>query len=125
MTEKRPSTARKHTRSSEAKRSDGLDLGIALTDPDTGVRLSVRMGDVTGRHDAALVSAIGTDFAGLLDAVSRRQGLDLLCAVLWFARTVNGVKTPDYDAMLDDFTYTTVMASDLGEAEAVDELPQL
>lgn len=123
MTEKRPSIQRKHTRSTEAKRNDELDRGIAITDDD-GTRLQVRIRDVKGVHDAALVRALGIDFMGLLVEISKRQGLDLLAAVVWFCRLVNGRDAGTYEEVLESFGYEDVLALDLDTAKEEDDSPE-
>lgn len=116
MSNTRPPLARQHTRSTEAKRDEGLDEGFSFVDTD-GKRLSVRVRDVKGRHDAALHRAIGLDFMGLLDALSRRQGLDLLAAVVWFGRLVHTDNAGTYEDTLADFSYSDVLALDIDEAD--------
>lgn len=116
MTATRPTTARKHTRTTEAKRDEGLDQGISFVDTD-GTRLAVRVRDVKGRHDAALVRATGLDFMGLLGALSKRQGLDLLAAVVWFGRLVHDRDAGTYEETLDEFGYDDVLSLDLDQAD--------
>lgn len=120
---KRPSTQRQHTRTTEAKRSDELERGVAFTDTD-GARLQVRLGDVRGSHDAALVRAVGLDFMGLLEATTKRQGLDLLAAVVWFGRLVNGRDAGTYEETLESFGYGDLEAMGLDEAKPEDNGPE-
>lgn len=115
-TAKRPTTARKHTRTTETKRDEGLDKGLSFVDSD-GTRLSVRVRDVKGRHDAALVKAVGFDFVGLMEALTKRQGLDLLAAVVWFGRLVHDRDAGTYEETLDDFGYEDVLALDVDEVD--------
>lgn len=111
----RPTTARKVTRKTEERQDAALDQGIAFTDVD-GTRLQVRVRDVKGVHDAALVAAIGTDFMGLLATLEQRQGTDLLAAVVWFGRLVNGRDAGDYLEVRDSFGYEDVLALDVDKA---------
>lgn len=104
------------SKASKAAAKKELDQGIAFTDKD-GTRLQVRLGDVKGKHDAALVAATGMDFFALLQEMSKRQGLDLLAAAVWFGRLVNGRETGTYADLLDDFTYADVVDLDLDEAD--------
>lgn len=120
---KRPSHTRKETRKTQEKRDEALEQGIAFTDDD-GTRLQVRVRDVKGRHDAQLVDAIGLDFMGLLEALSQRQGLDLLAAVVWFGRLVNGREAGTYADTVDDFGYGDVIALDVDDAKAEDDRPE-
>ena len=107
---------RKVTKRNEAKQDDDLDRGISFVDDD-GTTLSVRVRDVKGKHDAALVAATGLDFMALLAALTIRQGLDLLAAVVWFGRLVNGRDAGTYAATLEDFGYEDVLRLDLDDAK--------
>ena len=117
--DRRPSLAKKQTRKTEATRDAELDRGISFIDDD-GTRLSVRVRDVKGRHDAALVAATGMDFMGLLETLTKRQGLDLLAATVWFGRLVNDRDAGSYEDVLDSFDYEDVLALDLDDAKADD-----
>ena len=120
---KRPSAARKHTRTTEAKQDAELDQGISFTDED-GTRLTVRVRDVKGKHDAALVAATGVDFMGLMAKASERQGTDLMAALVWFGRLVNGREDKSYDETLEDFGYADLLAAELDEADKEDDRPE-
>jgi hypothetical protein len=121
--DRRPSTKRKVTKAAEAKQDAELDQGIAFTDDD-GTRIQVRLRDVRGSHDAALVSAVGMDFMGLLSAFQKRQGLDLMAAIVWFGRLVNGRDAGSYEEVLDSFGYEDVVALDVDEATAEGDAPE-
>jgi len=116
----RPALQRQHTRTTDEKRDSGLDEGVSFLDED-GTRLNVRVRDVKGSHDAALVASIGLDFMGLLSALSQRQGLDLLSAVVWFGRLVNGRDAGTYESVRDDFGYEDVINLDMDEPGVGDD----
>lgn len=121
----RPSHARKQTRKTIEKADEELDRGYALD--DDGVRLTVRLRDVRGSHDAALVKIVGYDFMGLLEAMSKRQGLDLLAAAVWFARLVNGrsgCTEDDYKQLLDEVGFNDYLERDIDEPKAEDDAPK-
>jgi len=100
----RPSLARKTTKATESAHQKALDAGLAIT--VDGRRLEVRIRDVRGKHEAQLVAATGMDFMGLMSAWTRRQGLDLMAATIWFARLVNDVDSDEsYTDVLDDLGY--------------------
>lgn len=120
---KRPSAARRHTRTTEANADAELDRGIAFTDDD-GTRLQVRVRDVKGRHDAALVEATGYDFLSLLEKASERQGMDLMAALVWFGRFVNGRVDKTYEDTLDEFGFAEFLASDFDEPKKDDDRPE-
>lgn len=113
---KRPSAAPKVTTTTTKNRDAEMDRGLSFVDDD-GTRLAVRIRDVKGRHDAALVAATGLDFMGLLAELQHRQGLDLLAAVVWFGRLVHGRESGTYAELLDDFDYEAVLAADLDEPD--------
>lgn len=109
----RKSTANSRARQQKADEEE-LDRGLALTDDD-GTRLEVRIRDVKGSHDRALIDLIGVDFVGLLEKMSQRQGADLLAALLWFARLVNGRDPGDYEALLDEIGYADYLTRDIDQ----------
>lgn len=122
-TDSRPTAARKQTRTTKAKQDAAFDVGLAITDDD-GTRLQVRLRHVKGVHDAALVAAVGLDFMGLHDALNKRKGLDLLAALLWFCRLVNGRDSESYEEILNRFGYEDVLALDPGDPKPEDDSPE-
>lgn len=119
---KRPALQRQHTRTTEESRDEGLNRGFSFVDTD-GERVTVRVRDIKGKHDAQLVATIGLDFMGLLEKLEERQGLDLLAAVIWFGRIVNDRETGTYEEVRDEFGYEDVLTMDLDEPK-VDEAPK-
>lgn len=119
----RPTLAPKESRATGAKEDEMLDKGFTILDVDDDKPLTVRLGDVKGSHDAQLVAAIGVDFLGLLEVLTERQGLDLLAAVVWFARLVNGREdTGTYTEMLDRVGYEDWQGFD--EIKPEDAVPE-
>lgn len=118
----RKQTAASRKREKEATDAE-LDRGVKVADTD-GTVLQVRLRDVKGIHDARLVETIGLDFVGLLEAMSRRQGLDLFAATLWFARLVNGRESEPYLEMLEQFGYEDFLAMGLDEPDAEADGPK-
>ena len=132
MTAERPATqdrrpaARKTAASQkrEQKATDAeLDRGVKVVDTD-GTLLQVRLRDVKGIHDARLVETIRLDFVGLLETLSRRQGLDLFAATLWFARLVNGREPESYMEILERFGYEDFLAMGMDEPDAAADAPK-
>lgn len=119
--------ARKQTAASkkreQAKQDEALDQGIAVTDTD-GTRLQVRMRDVKGIHEAALVRESGMDFMGLLEAMTKRQGLDLFAAALWFARMVHDRDGETYIEILTRFGADDFLALEMDGAKPEDDAPK-
>lgn len=122
---RRPSAARQHTRTTEQKQDDELDKGLKVTEVD-GTVLTVRVRDVKGKHDAALVAVCGLDFMGLLEKLNERQGLDLMAAALWFCRLVNDRDPGDFAELLGEFGYQDIADMDFGPADdgADDDAPE-
>lgn len=114
----RPTLVRKVTPKEAKKRDAELDKGIAFTDYLDGTRREVRIRDVKGKHDAALIQTVGLDFMGLMEALSMRQGLDLLAAMVWFGRLVTGGPDVPYTEILDELGYDDIEDMDLDEPSA-------
>lgn len=108
---------------SKAKEDLALNQGIAVTDTD-GTRLTVKVRDVKGIHDADLMAATGMDFMGLLEAMTKRRGMDLFAAALWFARIVNGRESESYRDLLTTFGVEDFIALDMDKAEAGETGPK-
>jgi hypothetical protein len=120
----RPSLAKKDTRATKAKREEALNQGFAVTDPLDGARLSVRLGDVRGVHEAQLRGVCGLGFMELLVALQSTPSLDLLAASIWFARLVNGRKPGDYMEQLEEISYADVEGLDFDEATGQGDSPE-
>lgn len=107
----------------QKKRDAELDRGLAFTDDD-GTRLVVRIRDVKGSHDKALREAVGCDFMGLLQEFSKRQGSDLLAAVIWFGRLVNGRDAGTYEQVLDEVGYADYLTRDFDQPKDGEQPPE-
>lgn len=114
---------RKPSPADRKEQDELMERGIAFTDTD-GARIVVRVKDVRGKHEAALVAAVGCDFMGLLQRLTERQGTDLLAAVYWFGRLVNGRDAGEYVDVLEDFGYENFLDMDLGDPEEDEDAPK-
>ena len=105
---KRPALQRKHTRTTEANRNEALDLGITVK--VNGQEYTVRQGDLTSMDTMALRRETGFSFRSLLEAFRADPDIDLIAALMWLSRRVDGERMLsfeqvaieiDYDADLD------------------------
>lgn len=84
----RPPLDRKHTASSEKKRSDELEQGVSIT--NHGVTYEARLGDVTPQIARELRRATGMGFYQLMEALAESPDIDIVSAVVWAARRIKG-----------------------------------
>ena len=84
----RPSIQRKQTRATEAKRKSEQDLGISIR--VEGTDYTVRHGDLTSLDTMALRRETGLSFMGLLSAFETQPDIDLIAALVWLARRIEG-----------------------------------
>lgn len=105
---KRPSLAKKHTRSSETNRKAALDVG-ARFELDGTVH-AITVGDMTGLDARELRRQVGISFPKLLtEFFSDDSDLDVVAAILWLARYVNGgEKGLTYEEVLAEMDWETV-----------------
>lgn len=120
--DRRPS-ARKQTESSKKREKEAtdeaLDRGLSITDDD-GTRLEVRLRDVKGGHEAALIAESGFDFQSLLSAMMNSQSAYNLGCMLWFARLVNNRPGPSFKATIDAIGYADYLERDVDEPSKVE-----
>lgn len=109
----RPSLARKHTRSSEDKRTAQLDTGLRIT--VEGDVFEVRIGDVTPELARELRALTGMSFMRLLSLCGEDPDVDVLTAFEWLARRVRG---EDVELSQIQFTYADLMSDEFDIAEA-------
>lgn len=102
---KRPSAARKHTRTTKAKADDALDQGYRII--IDGVAHEARLGDVTPEIARELRRHIGTGFMGLLDQMAGAPDIDLVSAAVWVSRRIRG-EAVAFDAVA--VTYADMLA---------------
>jgi hypothetical protein len=119
---KRPTTARKVTRTSEANRNAALDSGLRITlADDTGKpeHFDVRLGDVTPAMARELRNNTGMGPLQLINATAIGPDVDLLSAFVWLARRQRG-EFPSFDSV--SVTYSQMLSDgfDVGFPEAED-----
>lgn len=117
---RRPSTARKVTRKTEEKRDEALDQGVSIT--VDGRAYTVRAGDLTGLDSSALRRECGYSFAGLMREMRRDPDIDLVAAVMWLARRIEGEQMLSYDDVAGEVGYGIDL--EVKDAEPEDESPE-
>ncbi len=118
---KRPALQRQHTRTSEKKRNDDLDLGITVK--VDGREYTVRQGDLTSMDTMALRRETGFSFRSLLVAFNADPDIDLVAALVWLARRSEGEKLLSFEQVADEIDYDVDL--DLIEvAEPEDDSPE-
>lgn len=85
---KRPTTARKVTRTTEANREDALDQGLRIT--LEGEVFEVRVGDITSSMARELRAHMGFGPMQLIRQCAIDPDVDLLSAFVWLARRISG-----------------------------------
>lgn len=85
---RRPSAARKVSKSSEKNREDALDQGLRIT--LEGEAFEVRVGDITSSMARELRSHLGFGPMQLIRQCAVDPDVDLLSAFVWLARRIGG-----------------------------------
>lgn len=121
MTTTRPTLAPKQTRASAAKKKAAMDSGISITiDERTYV---VREGDITALDSRALRQEVGMTFPKIIAAMQDDPDLDLVAALVWLARRLEGERNLAFDDVASELNYSHVEDLKIGNAadEEVDE----
>jgi len=116
-TANRPNLNRKVTRTTEAKRDEALNQGLSLT--VDGRVYTVRAGDLTGMDAAALRREVGMSFMGLMKAMQSDPDVDLIAALMWLSRRIEGEKLLSYEEVAQEVGYDVDI--DLVDAEEPEE----
>lgn len=117
---KRPSAARKHTRTTEQNREEALSQGYRLT--IEGEVYQAQLGDVTPALARELRKESGMGFLGLIRQLAGDPDVDLISAAVWVARRIKGevVAFKDvevgYAAILSDGFDVATAESDKADA---------
>lgn len=96
---KRPTTARKVTRSSEAKRESALDQGLRIT--LEGEVHEVRVGDITSAMAREVRANLGFGPMQLIRQCAADPDIDLISAFVWLARRIKGEMVRFSDVEVD------------------------
>ena len=106
-TAKRPSAARKHTRSTEESRADANEQGLKIS--LDGEVYEVRLGDVTSNLTRELRRGTGISFNQLMREVTTDPDVDSIAGFVWLARRIAGEKVEIEDVVV---TYTQLLGDD-------------
>lgn len=106
-TPSRPSTARKHTRTTDKKQDDALEQGIRIT--LDGEVYEVRLGDVTSNLARELRRGTGMALQQLLAEITTSPDLDSIASFVWLARRIAGERVE-----IDDVSVTYAQLLDEG-----------
>lgn len=107
MSTQRPTAARKHTRTTKAKREDELNAGVKIT--LDGEDYVIREGDLTDRLERELRKEFGGSWQAFKHEMGTDPGLDTIGTFVWLARRVAGEQVSRDDIeltqadLLDDF----------------------
>ena len=121
---KRPTLQKRTTRATETARKAELDAGIAVM--VDGTRYAVRMGDLTSMDAANLRRATGFSFRGLMMAASKDPDIDIVAAIVWLSRRIDGELMLDYETVAQEIGYDAeVDLADVGDDDTTgDDLPE-
>jgi len=110
---KRPALTKRTTRASEQARKAELDAGIAVM--VDGVRHQVRMGDLSSMDAAHLRRETGFSFRGLMMAAAKDPDIDIIAAIVWLSRRLDGEALLDFETVAREIGYDADV--DLAEPE--------
>lgn len=99
----RPPLQRKVTRASESKRNAELDMGLSIS--VDGKVYTVRQGDLTSLDTMALRRETGYSFMGLLKAFQADPDIDLIAALVWLSRRIDGEVMLGYGEVAGEIGY--------------------
>lgn len=112
-TNTRPSLARRVTPKDRQKRAEAVaGEGVAIT--VDGVKYVVREGDLSAADVAAMRREVGLSFMGVLKAAKADPDVDIIAAVVWLARRVEGERDLTFVEVAETIGYDS-------EIEAVSE----
>lgn len=112
-TPSRPPLARKHTPRTKKKADDAMNVGLTIS--VDGVEYTVRQGDMSSMDTMALRRETGFSFMGLLRAFQSDPDIDLVAALVWLARRIDGEALLSYADVASEIGYD-VDLDVLGEA---------
>ena len=117
----RPALQRKTTRSSEKARKDELDLGVSVI--VDGTTYTVRQGDLTSMDTMNLRRETGFSFRGLMMAAAKDPDIDIIAALVWLSRRIDGELMLSYEDVARDIGYDVDV--ELAEAAPEDDRPEV
>lgn len=103
MTDSRPNLQRKHTRTTQAKKQAQQDQGVSIT--LDGRTYTVMAGDLNALDARALRQALGHGLPKLIELLSTDPDIDLVAAVIWLARRIDGERGLTFDEVAEEIDY--------------------
>lgn len=102
-TTQRPTLTKKPTRASRQAADDQLDEGVTIV--VDGTRYTVRQGDLSALDSMALRRECGYSFVGLMRALYVDPDIDLIAAIVWLSRRIDGEVALPYAAVASELGY--------------------
>lgn len=99
----RPNLARKQTRTGTTQRREELDAGLSVV--VDGTTYTVRMGDITGALASQLRRETGHSFRGLMMAAAQDPDIDIVAALVWLSRKIDGEHLLTFTEVADSMDY--------------------
>lgn len=119
MTTTSKTPQRRHTRATEAKRTEALDEGIRLKVGDNVYEITA--GDLTALDSRALRQQVGMSFPSLMAQAENDFDIDTLAALIWLARRVNGERDLSFEEVAGEVGYADLEGLDFDAAPEPDE----
>jgi len=111
----RPSLTKKHTRTTTENTNAALDAGVEFF--IDGNHYKVVFGDLTALDTRALRAQVGMTFPQLLDAVlGQDMDTDVVAAVIWLSRYLEGERNLTYDEVAVTVGYEVIEKIRVGAA---------
>lgn len=101
-----------------------LDVGLSIS--FDGKSYTVRAGDLTAWDTRELRKQVGYSFHGLLAAFTEDPDIDLIAALVWLSKRVDGDRLTKYETVAEDIGYGVFDTLDVADAgqEDVDGDPE-
>lgn len=100
---RRPSLEKKQTPKTRKAREDALNQGISIV--VDGTTYTVRSGDLSSLDTLALRRTVGLSFAGVIRAMQSDPDIDLIAAIVWLARRVDGERGLEFEDVASEIGY--------------------
>lgn len=91
------------TKASQAERKKALSEGIAVK--WDGREYAVRLGDLSSLDAQALRREVGLSFIGVMKALRTDPDIDLIAAVIWLRRRMDGEPMLPFEAVAAEINY--------------------
>lgn len=118
--DRRPPLQKKNTRTTKANQDAALDLGLTLT--LDGEDYTIRTGDLTALDARELRRQVGMSLPQLIaGALSDATDIDILAAIIWLARFVNGERTVTYEDVAGEIGYDVLDKFDVKQVNSPED----